>query len=95
MSMEKVRELSSLLLIGISDYDDNLKLLQQERLKFLRLSMSNGFTDDSNNSKESWINHLRQLESSLNVRLKSIQAFIKESARQIGEAEAEDVPLQR
>lgn len=94
-TMEKVRELAMILSVGMTDYEENLKLLQQERLKFLRLSLSDGFQNESNNSKESWMNHLKQLEDSLNVRLKAIRAFIKDAARQIEQSEEEDATFQR
>ena len=41
--MEKIRELISLLESGIEDYDAQLKVLQAERLKYIRLSMTDGF----------------------------------------------------
>jgi hypothetical protein len=79
----------------MADYEENLKLLQQERLKFLRLSLSDGFKNEPNNSKESWMNHLKQLEDSLSVRLKAIRAFIKDAAQQIEQSEEEDATFQR
>ena len=41
--LEKIRELVALLQAGIEEYDDQLKLLQKERLKFLRLSITDEF----------------------------------------------------
>ena len=78
--MEKIRELATLLESGIEDYDDQLKILQSERLKFIRLSMTDGFGADEGDSKESWLLHLKQLEDSLGLRLKALRQAIQDSA---------------
>ena len=78
--MEKIRELVSLLQTGIEDYEKQLKVLQEERLKYIRLSIVDGFGTDENESKESWLLHLKQLEDSLGVRLNALKQAIKESS---------------
>ena len=78
--MEKIRELATLLESGIEDYDDQLKILQSERLKFIRLSMTDGFGEEEGASKESWLLHLKQLEDSLGLRLKSLRQAIQEAS---------------
>ena len=86
--MEQIRELATLLESGIEDYDDQLKILQSERLKFIRLSMTNGFGTEEGDSKESWLLHLKQLEDSLVVRLKALKQAIQESAETFQKPEA-------
>lgn len=81
--MEKIRELVTMLQAGIEDYDNQLKVLQQERLKFIRLSIANGFGADENSSKDSWLLHLKQLEDSLEVRLTALKQGIKKAADEI------------
>jgi hypothetical protein len=78
--MEQIRELATLLDSGIEDYDSQLKILQSERLKYIRLSMTNGFGAEEGDSKESWLLHLKQLEDSLGVRLEALKKAIQESA---------------
>ena len=79
--MEKIRELVALLQAGIEEYDDQLKLLQKERLKFLRLSITDEFgADEGESSKDSWMLHLTQLEKSLGLRLNALRQGIKNSA---------------
>ena len=78
--MERIRELATLLESGISDYDSQLKTLQSERLKYIRLSMTDGFGTEEGQSKDSWLLHLKQLEDSLEVRLKALKQAIQESA---------------
>ena len=53
--MEQIRELATLLDSGIEDYDSQLKILQSERLKYIRLSMTDGFGAEEGDSKESWL----------------------------------------
>ena len=81
--MEKIRELISLLESGIEDYDAQMKVLQTERLKYIRLSITNGFGEEEGDSKESWLLHLKQLEDSLALRRSTIQQAIREAADDI------------
>lgn len=81
--MEKIRELITLLESGVEDYEEQMKILQTERLKYIRLSMTDGFGTEEGDSKESWLLHLKQLEDSLTLRLKSIRQAIVETARDI------------
>lgn len=85
--MEKIRELISLLESGIEDYDAQMKILQTERLKYIRLSMTNGFGEEEGDSKESWLLHLKQLEDSLKIRQNSIQQAVREAADDIQKEE--------
>ncbi len=87
--MEQIRELATLLESGISDYDSQLKVLQSERLKYVRLSMTDGFGNEEDQSKDSWLLHLKQLEDSLAVRLKALKQAIQESAESLQELKAE------
>jgi hypothetical protein len=77
--LDKIRELVIMLQTGIEDYEKQLKALQEERLKYIRLSITNGFGADENSSKESWLIHLKQLEDSLEVRLNALKQAIKEA----------------
>lgn len=81
--MEKIRELVIMLQTGIEDYEKQLKVLQEERLKYIRLSITNGFGTDENSSKASWLLHLKQLEDTLEVRLNALKQAIKEAAADI------------
>jgi hypothetical protein len=83
MNIEKIRELSSLLNVGLADYDQQQKILQEERLKFIRLSITDGFGDDENSSREAWLLHLKQLEDNLNVRLEAMRRAIIDAAREL------------
>ncbi|MCY3553307.1 MAG: hypothetical protein OYL97_13960 [Candidatus Poribacteria bacterium] len=85
--MEKIRELISLLESGIEDYDAQMKILQTERLKYIRLSMTNGFGEEEGDSKQSWLLHLKQLEDSLKLRQNSIQQAVREAADDIQKEE--------
>lgn len=85
--MEKIRELITLLESGVEDYEEQMKILQTERLKYIRLSMTDGFGTEEGDSKESWLLHLKQLEDSLALRLKSIRQAILETARDIQKEE--------
>ena len=78
--MEKIRELATLLESGITDYDDQLKTLQSERLKYIRLTMTDGFGNEEGASKESWLLHLKQVEDSLGLRLKALRQAIQDFA---------------
>jgi len=78
--MEKIRELSILLNKGIDDYEDQSKLVQQERLKFTRLSLTNTFGQGEGESKESWMNHLADLENTLRLRRDVLRQAIKNAA---------------
>ena len=81
--MEKIRELISLLESGIEDYDAQMKVLQTERLKYIRLSITDGFGTEDGDSQQSWLLHLKQLEDSLNLRRSSLRQAIRESANAI------------
>ena len=78
--MEKIRELITLLESGVEDYDAQMKVLQTERLKYIRLSITDGFGTEEGDSKESWLLHLKQLEDSLALRRRTIQQAIMETA---------------
>lgn len=86
--MEKIRELITLLESGVEDYDEQMKILQTERLKYIRLSMTGGFGTEEGDSKESWLLHLKQLEDSLALRLKSIRQAIVDTARDMQKEES-------
>ena len=86
--MEKIRELITLLESGVEDYEEQMKILQTERLKYIRLSMTDGFGTEEGDSKESWLLHLKQLEDSLALRLKSIRQAIVDTARDIQKEES-------
>ena len=81
--MEKIRELVSLLESGIEDYDAQVKVLQSERLKYIRLSITDSFGKEENDSKESWLLHLKQVEDSLRLRRNTIRQAIVETAEDI------------
>ena len=81
--MEKIRELSSLLQAGNDEYDKQLKVLQQERLKYIRLSVSDSFGKTDGDSKNSWLLHLQQLEASLDVRLVSMREAVRLAAKSL------------
>lgn len=85
--MEKIRELITLLESGVEDYDEQMKILQTERLKYIRLSMTDGFGSEEGDSKDSWLLHLKQLEDTLTLRLKSIRQAIVDTARDIQKEE--------
>ena len=85
--LEKIRELVIMLQTGIEDYEKQSKVLQEERLKYIRLSMTDGFGTSEDNSKESWLIHLKRLEDSLQVRLNALRQAIKEAA--------DDIPPER
>ncbi len=85
--MEKIRQLISLLESGIEDYDAQVKILQTERLKYIRLAMTDGFGTEEGDSKESWLLHLKQLEDSLALRRNTIRQAIKETAEDIQKEE--------
>ena len=78
--MEKIRELITLLESGIEDYDTQMKVLQTERLKYIRLSITEGFGSEEGDSQQSWLLHLKQLEDSLTLRLNTIRQAIREAA---------------
>ncbi|HIE29620.1 TPA: hypothetical protein EYP66_20305 [Candidatus Poribacteria bacterium] len=81
--MEKIRELAVLLQTGIEDYEEQQKTLQQERLKYMRLSLTNGFGDTEDTSQESWLIHLKDIEETLNVRRNTMRQAIKDAAAEI------------
>ena len=85
--MEKIRELITLLESGVEDYEAQMKILQTERLKYIRLAMTDGFGSEEGDSKESWLLHLKQLEDSLALRQRTIQQAIVETAEDIQKEE--------
>lgn len=85
--MEKIRELVTLLQAGIEDYETQLKMLQEERLKYIRLSVTDGFGTGENDSKESWLLHLKTLEDALEVRVTALKEAVKRSANDIANPE--------
>ena len=85
--MEKIRELITLLESGVEDYEEQMKILQTERLKYIRLSMTDGFGTEEGDSKESWLLHLKQLEDSLRIRRNTIRQAIVETAEDIQKEE--------
>ena len=85
--MEKIREMITLLESGVEDYDAQMKVLQTERLKYIRLSITDGFGTEEGDSKESWLLHLKQLEDSLTLRRRTIQQAIVETAEDIHKEE--------
>lgn len=87
-NVEEIRELATLLESGISEYDDQLKILQSERLKYIRLSMTNGFGEEDGDSKDSWLLHLKQLEDSMALRLRALKQAIVDSALSFQQPEA-------
>ena len=93
--MEEIRELATLLESGIAEYDDQLKILQSERLKYIRLSMTNGFGKEDGDSKESWLLHLKQLEDSLSLRLRALKQAIVDSALSFQQSDTEKMEEKR
>ena len=85
--MEKIRELITLLESGVEDYESQMKVLQSERLKYIRLSITDGFGTEEGDSKESWLLHLKQLEDSLSLRWRTMQQAIVETAEDIQKEE--------
>jgi membrane-associated HD superfamily phosphohydrolase len=81
--VEKIRELSILLQTGIEEYEEQQKLLQQERLKYMRLSFTNGFGNTEDTSQESWLVHLKDMEETLNIRRSTMRQAIKNAAAEI------------
>ena len=81
--LERIRELAILLQAGIEDCEKQLRVLQEERLKFIRLSLTNGFGTDDETSKESWLLHLKQLEDFLEIHVISLEHAIQEAAADI------------
>ncbi len=81
--LEKIRELSILLTTGINDYENQLKTLQEERLKFLRLSLTDNFGEEEGTSKESWLIHLKDIEDTLHIRLRAMRQAICDAAADI------------
>lgn len=85
--MEEIRELMTLLKSGIEEYEEQLKALQAERLKYIRLSMTEGFGSDEGQSKDSWLLHLKQLEDSLEVRVRALKQAVVETAESFKKVE--------
>ena len=74
---------------GIAEYDEQLKALQAERLKYIRLQMTDGFGTGEGETKDSWLLHLKQLEDSLEIRLNSLKRAIQNSASSFQQSETE------
>ena len=87
--MDEIRELKMLLESGIEEYEEQQKVLQSERLKYIRLSMTGGFGSEEGDSKDSWLLHLNQLEHALEVRVKALKRAVIESAESIKKVETE------
>lgn len=85
--MEKIRELITLLESGVEDYDAQMKVLQTERLKYIRLSITDGFGTEEADSQQSWLLHLKQLDDSLKLRRSSLRQAIREAADAIQKEE--------
>ena len=85
--MEKIRELSILLQTGIEEYEEQQKTMQQERLKYMRLSLTDAFGDTEDTSQESWLVHLKDMEETLNVRRNTLREAIKDAAAEIARQE--------
>ena len=51
--------------------------------------MTDGFGTDEGASKDSWLLHLKQLEDSLEVRLKSLKQAIQDSTSSFQQSETE------
>lgn len=85
--MEKIRELATLLASGIEDYDAQVKVLQTERLKYIRLAMTDGFGTEEGESKDSWLLHLKGLEDSLMRRRNALRQAILMAGEDIGKSE--------
>lgn len=85
--MEKIRELATLLASGIEDYDAQVKVLQTERLKYIRLAMTDGFGTEEGESKDSWLLHLKGLEDSLMRRRNALRQAILMAGEEIGKSE--------
>ena len=87
--MEEIRELTTLLESGIEEYEEQLKALQAERLKYIRLSMTDGFGAEEGQSKDSWLLHLKQLEDSLDVRVRALKQAVVELAESFKKVETQ------
>ncbi|RKU27150.1 hypothetical protein C6497_12015 [Candidatus Poribacteria bacterium] len=87
--MEEIRELTTLLESGIEEYEEQQKILQSERLKYIRLSMTDGFGKEEGDSKDSWLLHLKQLEDSLEVRVRALKRAVVELAESFKKVETE------
>ena len=85
--MEKIRELATLLASGIEDYDAQVKVLQTERLKYIRLAMTDGFGTAEGESKDSWLLHLKGLDDSLMHRRNALRQAILMAGEDIGKSE--------
>lgn len=83
--MEKIRRLYLLLKAGIEDYEETVKTLQQERLKYLRLSMTDSFGADDNSSRASWLGHLKAQEMGLTTRLDALRQAVVNAAIEVQE----------
>lgn len=87
--MERIRKLATMLQAGIEDYENQMKLLQEERLKFLRLSITDGFGNTDDTSRESWLLHMKSIDDQLKVRVEAMQKAILDVAAEI-ETEKEE-----
>jgi len=85
--VEKIRELANLLQVGIEGYEEQSNILQQERLKFMKLSLTDGFGDTEETAEDSWLIHLKNIEETLHIRQQAIQQAVKDCAAQIRQEE--------
>ncbi len=81
--MEKIRQLAKFLQHGIETHDSYVETLIEERMKYMRLAMSNGFEEEGEQSKESWLTHLQALDARIDVHLNAMRQSIANAARSI------------
>jgi len=79
---------------GIEDYEQQMKLLQEERLKFLRLSITDGFRPGEDTSRESWLLHLKSIEDQLKVRVQAMEKAIIDVSAEIQSEQKEEEKIQ-
>lgn len=81
--MEKIRQLAKFLQHGIEAHDSYVETLIEERTKYMRLAISNGFEDEGEQSRESWLSHLQALKNRIDVHLNAMRVSIVNDARAI------------
>ena len=81
--MEKIRHLAKFLKHGIKTHDKYVQTLIEERTKYMRLAISDGFEDEGEQSKESWLEHLQALKARVDVHLNAMRVSIVNDARAI------------
>lgn len=92
--MERIKKLATMLQAGIEDYEKQMKILQEERLKFLRLSITDGFGNSNDTSRESWLLHMKNIEDQLKVRVEAMNKAILDVAAEIQETQEERENIQ-